>query len=297
MKASANTGKNTVFVISPIGEPDTLTRKRSDKILDYFIKPLCEEFGYEVIRADKISSQGIITHQVIEHILNDAFVFADLTDHNPNVFYELAICHAFQRPVIQIIEKEQSIPFDIASMRVVKLDESDIKSVEEAKATIRKIIKSIKEDPEGVSIESPISVVAELSRLRSEGKQEFANMLSNITQLSEEFSGTREALFTTLYRATRDEDSRFHYLQRKLAELLPVEYTGLICPVCGRLLEAQEPSISMKHPVCADCMIGRTTDVIDQLKNEHPEFLPHLDEYIRAANTYLGKRKKKPQRN
>ena len=46
-------------------------------------------------------------------------VVADLTDHNPNVFYELAIRHALQLPLVQLIDSAQDLPFDIKAMRTV----------------------------------------------------------------------------------------------------------------------------------------------------------------------------------
>jgi hypothetical protein len=62
------------FVIAPIGKDATETRLRSDKVLKHIIGPVAEECGYEAIRADKISEPGMITTQVINHILNDAMV-------------------------------------------------------------------------------------------------------------------------------------------------------------------------------------------------------------------------------
>ena len=86
--------KKTCFVISPIGEPESDTRKRADKILKYVIDPSVERRGYKAVRADHISEPGMITSQVIQHIVDDDLVIADLTDRNPNVFYELALRHA-----------------------------------------------------------------------------------------------------------------------------------------------------------------------------------------------------------
>jgi hypothetical protein len=79
------------FVISPIGDENSDTRKRSDQIFTYVIEKAVSGFGYTLLRADKISRPGIITSQIIEHILEDELV--DLTGRNPNVFYELALRH------------------------------------------------------------------------------------------------------------------------------------------------------------------------------------------------------------
>jgi hypothetical protein len=89
---------NTCFVIAPIGEPASEIRKRSDQVFTYVITPAVQECGYTALRADQISEPGLIDSQVIERIVNDPLVIADLTGHNPNVFYELALRHALSLP-------------------------------------------------------------------------------------------------------------------------------------------------------------------------------------------------------
>jgi hypothetical protein len=76
----------------------------------HIIHPVAKECGYLAIRADEISEPGIITSQVIQHLLDDHLVIADLTGHNANVFYELAIRHAIRKPVLQLIQKGEQIP-------------------------------------------------------------------------------------------------------------------------------------------------------------------------------------------
>jgi len=87
-------GKKSCFVIAPIGQEESETRNRSDLVLKHIIKPAAEECGYKAVRADEISEPGIITTQVIQRLIDDDLVIADLTERNPNVFYELAIRHA-----------------------------------------------------------------------------------------------------------------------------------------------------------------------------------------------------------
>src|SRR5688500_15553907 len=103
--------KKICFVISPIGEEDSETRKRSDLVLKHIITPPIDQSGYEVVRADKISEPGIITTQIIQYIVDAPLVVADLTERNPNVFYELALRHAIRKPLVQLIKKGESIPF------------------------------------------------------------------------------------------------------------------------------------------------------------------------------------------
>src|SRR3989442_8011901 len=112
----------TCFVVGPIGPADSETRKRSDALLEYIIKKVLEAapFQMTVDRADEIQKPGLITQQVIERVVNADLVVADLTDQNANAFYELALRHALNKPVVHLVLSNQieNIPFDIAHQRV-----------------------------------------------------------------------------------------------------------------------------------------------------------------------------------
>jgi len=166
--------RKTCFVIAPIGEDETEMRRRSDQVLAHIIKPAASECGYDAIRADEISEPGIITAQVIQHLIDDDLVIADLTDKNPNVFYELAVRHAIRRPVIQMIRSGETIPFDVAPTRTIHVDHRDLDSVAECKGELVKQIRSLELDP--TKIDSPISMAIDLKSLRqSENPLEKSN--------------------------------------------------------------------------------------------------------------------------
>lgn len=157
-------GPARCFVIAPIGGKGTEVRRRSDQILHYIIRPVVSDYGYEALRADEIAATGLITSQVIEEVIHAPLVIADLTDHNPNVFYELALRHAFRKPVIQLMQADQQLPFDVGGLRTIFVDHQDLESVEACKQELRKHIEGVQADPEDV--ESPISVAVDLEQLR-----------------------------------------------------------------------------------------------------------------------------------
>jgi len=74
------------FVIAPIGEEDSKTRKTFDQILKHVIAPAAKQCKYKAVRADEISEPGIITSQVIQYAIESPLVIADLSGRNPNVF-------------------------------------------------------------------------------------------------------------------------------------------------------------------------------------------------------------------
>lgn len=162
--------KKKCFVIAPIGDETSDIRKRSDQVLRHIISPAAEKCGYETVRADKIDRPGIITSQVIHHVVEDDLVVADLTDCNPNVFYELAIRHALRKPLVQIIQKGENIPFDVAGTRTIHVDHTDLDNAQDAKDEIVKQIEALEKDSS--DIETPISVALDLQFLRQSEKPE-----------------------------------------------------------------------------------------------------------------------------
>lgn len=110
------------FVISPIGSPDTIIRENADAVFDYIIQPALSNMNIEAVRADKLAGPGQITEQMIAAILDYDFCIADLSGHNPNVFYELALAQAAERPVILIKLVGEPIPFDVKDYRLIEYD-------------------------------------------------------------------------------------------------------------------------------------------------------------------------------
>ena len=115
------------FLIGPIGGEGTPTRKLADWVLDGLVKPVleAETFSYTVLRADTDERSGAITDQIIERITDAELVVADLTGLNPNVMYELAICHMVLKPVIHLCHHETVLPFDVKNVRTIMFDISD----------------------------------------------------------------------------------------------------------------------------------------------------------------------------
>ena len=102
------------FVISPIGDEGSDVRQHADDVFKYIIEPAMRECGIEAVRSDQLEKPGLISEQMFRFIFEADLCIAVLTDHNPNVFYELAVAHSAQRPVIILIEKGQRLPFDVS---------------------------------------------------------------------------------------------------------------------------------------------------------------------------------------
>ncbi|MFB3887511.1 MAG: hypothetical protein ACE144_20015 [Thermodesulfobacteriota bacterium] len=147
------------FYISPIGDEGSDQRNHSDLFLGSIVEPALEEFSLKVVRADRIGKPGMITAQVIQYILRSHLVIADLSFHNPNVFYELSLRHACRLPTVQIIRKVDRIPFDLDQFRTIQIDTSNIytmvPNLQTYKAEIANQVRTVLKDPD--SVDNPIS--------------------------------------------------------------------------------------------------------------------------------------------
>ena len=123
-----------LFIISPIGKPGSQIRSYFDKARKHIIEPVAKEMGYVTQRSDNISQPGRITKQIVQHLREDDLVIADLTSRNPNVFCELAVRHAVKKPVVQVIQSGESIPFDVAATRTIQVDHHDLDSVAQCRS-------------------------------------------------------------------------------------------------------------------------------------------------------------------
>lgn len=98
------------------------------EIMDEIIKPFLEEkFGISVLRSGTIFEPNMDIKETIWTYINQAgFVIVDISDQNPNVFYELGICHTLGKKVIMLCDKDSlqedyngKLPFDIGNMYTI----------------------------------------------------------------------------------------------------------------------------------------------------------------------------------
>lgn len=85
---------------------------------EHIKKPLTV-MGHQVKRADDISKSTNILSDILELTRRSDIIIADLTEKNPNVFYELGIAHEKEKWVIQICQMGEKIPFDLAQIRTI----------------------------------------------------------------------------------------------------------------------------------------------------------------------------------
>ncbi len=159
---SAVNWEKTCFFITPIGDEGSEIRKHADLMLKHLLRPVFKELDFEVIRADEIARQGIITSQVLEHLAKAKICIADLSFGNPNAFYELGVRHSFMLSTIQIIQKGDKIPFDLSQGRTITVDTSDRYTVadrlESARRELSEHVSNALAEKQGAAEDNPVAV-------------------------------------------------------------------------------------------------------------------------------------------
>ncbi|AYL99311.1 hypothetical protein HYN43_004390 [Mucilaginibacter celer] len=116
LSSTGKKGSKRIFVAIPFSE------KNPERPLGFFkevlqslITPAVEKAGFEAYTAN-IKGSDIIHSTIINELLDADLVVADLTDHNPNVLFELGMRMALDKPVVIIKAKGTGNIFDVDNM-------------------------------------------------------------------------------------------------------------------------------------------------------------------------------------
>ena len=101
------------FAIMPFSQTsEEHTEEYWTRHFDSFLKPNIEECGLEAYRSEPL--RGDVLKEIIAELVACPVVVADLTDGNPNVFWELGVRQSFKQGTVTIVEQGSKIPFDVS---------------------------------------------------------------------------------------------------------------------------------------------------------------------------------------
>ena len=102
------------FIVMPFGDEELQI------VYEDFLKPVLEnEIGFHVERGDDVFGSNVIMDDIRTSIESADLIIADLTGKNANVFYEVGICHAIEKPVLLLAQSMDDVPFDLRHRRVL----------------------------------------------------------------------------------------------------------------------------------------------------------------------------------
>ena len=116
--------KPFVFVLMPFA-------KEYNDIYQLGIKAACEEAGTYCERVD----EQIFTERILDRIYNQIakadIIVSDMSNRNPNVFYETGYAHALDKQVVHLTQKVEDIPFDLTHFPHIIYDTTSISVLKE----------------------------------------------------------------------------------------------------------------------------------------------------------------------
>ena len=113
------------FVVMPFTERDERHLVGFfDEVLVNLFTPAATEAGFEVQTAKRTGSD-VIQATIVNDLLQADLVLADLTEHNPNVLFELGLRIMAKKPIVLVRAKGTGPIFDVDNMlRVAEYDPS-----------------------------------------------------------------------------------------------------------------------------------------------------------------------------
>ncbi len=131
----------TCFVISPIGQEGTEIYEEYQDLLELIIKPALEIYNIKVERGDH-STSSKIDDSVIRSVQEADICICDISEPNPNVYYELGRRDETGKPILLMKKKDSpQSPVDIATRRYLEYSWEGRYAIRDAQNQIRTFIE------------------------------------------------------------------------------------------------------------------------------------------------------------
>lgn len=221
VKPGDDPDKKVCFVVSPIGDAASPTRDNADKLFRHILEPVCKSCGFNAVRADQINDTDSITQTIMDKLASAELVIADITEHNPNVFYEMGYRKCTAKPLIHLKRKGETIPFDVNTIRTIEYDLTDLDGVEAVKERIKNTIHSFSFDQDDVSSaeqETDPSLISNILPALYQIQDSLEELKGMVSKRDNEVIET--IMQTSLKNVPREEDPNLAIMKLLLPKLL-----------------------------------------------------------------------------
>ena len=114
--------KRAAFVAMPY-------KPKWSKAVETVIQTSADQSNFLANVSRNSEKPGLITSQIWNEIRRAEVVVAEISDKNPNVFYELGFAHALGKEVILLSQNVSKRPFDISTARLLRYRIDDLPSL------------------------------------------------------------------------------------------------------------------------------------------------------------------------
>jgi hypothetical protein len=115
--------KRPAFVAMPY-------KPRWSRAVETVIQTSADQSNFLATVSRNSEKPGLITSQIWNEIRRAEVVVAEISDENPNVFYELGLAHALGKEVILLSQNVLKRPFDISTARLLHYRIKDLPSLQ-----------------------------------------------------------------------------------------------------------------------------------------------------------------------
>ena len=84
-------------------------------VMEFLFVPALKAANYEVIRP-RASGSSLIQDWIIQQLETADMVLCDLSGHNANVFFELGVRTALDKPISLVLDETTVLPFDVGGL-------------------------------------------------------------------------------------------------------------------------------------------------------------------------------------
>jgi hypothetical protein len=117
------------------------------EIYEQAISIAAENAGLRCMHTGEIFDNREIVEDIWESICTAQVIVADVTYRNPNVFYELGICHTLGKEVIIVTQNSDDVPFDIRHRRYIDYSPKALNTLKNhLEKTIKRVVVRISEN-------------------------------------------------------------------------------------------------------------------------------------------------------
>ena len=224
------------FVIMPFSQSSkNHTEEYWTNHFNGFLKPIIEELsGINVFRIEALRED--ILDAIVNNLVISDIVIAEITDHNPNVFWELGVRQSFRHNTIIIAEIGTDLPFDLSvkatvfydladkekSMKLEKLDNSrkkimkEINSLEDKRDKLGLELKQKKE--EIIILEQKAKGFAGKETSIDRKEKELEKLEEHLAKKQSEFDSIEQS-YTTKKKEISNEEKRLSNLESEIKKL------------------------------------------------------------------------------